>query len=98
VRKCHKSKKKSENGESSNVLQGNSNAPQENTNPPAKSEDKPIGPANTVVEHNFEGDGFWMAKEVDMTPTLTVGADPDLCIGNSDDLEEGPQDFELNFT
>jgi transposase InsO family protein len=54
--------------------------------------------ANAVVEHDFEGDGFWMAEEVDMTPMLTIGADPDLCIGNPDDLEEGPQDLELNFT
>jgi len=54
--------------------------------------------ANAVVEHNFKGDGFWMAKEEDITPTLTIGVDLDLCTGNLDDLEEGPQDLELNFT
>jgi len=95
---CRKPKKKSENGKSSNMPQGNSNAPQANTNTPAKSENKPVGLANTVVEHDFEGDGFWMAEEVDMTPALTIGADLDPCIGNPDDSEEGPQDLELNFT
>jgi len=39
-----------------------------------------------------------MAKKVDMTPALTIRADPDPCIGNLDNLEEGPQDLELNFT
>jgi hypothetical protein len=58
VRECHKPKKKSENGKLSNALQGNSNAPQANTNTPAKSENKPVSLANTVVEHDFEGDGF----------------------------------------
>lgn len=70
VRDCRK--KKSDNGESSNAPQGNSNAPQANTNPPAKSENKPVSLANAVVEHDFEGDGFWMAEEDDMTPTLTI--------------------------
>ena len=39
-----------------------------------------------------------MAEEVDMTPTLTIGADLDPCIGNMDDLEAGPQNPELCFT
>jgi hypothetical protein len=39
-----------------------------------------------------------MAEEEDITPALTIGADPDPCIGDPDDLEAGPQNPELCFT
>ncbi len=32
-----------------------------------------------------------MAEEKDMTPTLIIGADPDLFIGNPDNIEAGPR-------
>jgi len=91
ARECRKPKKKAEDS-------GTSNAPQGNSNPPAKSENKPVGSANAVAEHDFEGDGFWMAEEEAVPPALTPGADPDPLMGDPDDAEFGPQDFELNFT
>ncbi len=33
-----------------------------------------------------------------MAPVLTLGVDLDPILGNPDELEEGPQDLELNFT
>jgi len=51
-----------------------------------------------VAEHSFEGEGFWMAVEEEVAPALTFGADPDLCISDPDDIEEGPQDLEQCFT
>ena len=91
ARECHKPKKKAEDTTTSN-------APQGNTNPPAKSENKPIGSANAVAEHDFEGDGFWMAVEEDAPlHALTIGADPDPCIGDPDD-DEGEAQNELIFT
>jgi hypothetical protein len=51
-----------------------------------------------VAEHNFEGDGFWMAVEEDAPlHTLTIRADPDPCIGDPDD-DEGEAQNELIFT
>ncbi len=57
--------------------------------PPAKSKNKPVGSANTVAEYDFEGNGFWMAKEKAVAPVLTLGADLDPLIGNLDDTEFG---------
>jgi hypothetical protein len=39
-----------------------------------------------------------MAKEEAVAPTLISGADLDPFMGDPDDKEFGPQDFELNFT
>ncbi len=39
-----------------------------------------------------------MAVEEEVAPALTFGADPDLCISDPDDIEEGPQDLEQCFT
>ena len=63
----------------------------------AKPENKPVGSANAIIEHNFEGDGFWMAEEEEVAPALNIGADPDPCLGDLDDLD-GDAPNELNFT
>ena len=39
-----------------------------------------------------------MAVEEKVAPALTFGVDPDLCISDLDDIEEGPQDLEQCFT
>ncbi len=51
-----------------------------------------------MAKHSFEGEGFWMAVEEEVAPTLTFGADPDPILGDPDDTCIGPQDFELHFT
>ena len=51
---------------------------------------------NAVVEHDFEGNGFWMAEEETVAPMLTTRVDPDPCLGDPDDLE-GDAPGELNF-
>jgi hypothetical protein len=66
--------------------------------PPAESENKPAGSANTVAEHNFEGDGFWTVVEEEVPPVLTLGVDPDPILGDPDNIWEGPQDLEPRFT
>jgi hypothetical protein len=39
-----------------------------------------------------------MAIEEEVAPMLTFGVDLDLCIGDPDDIEVGPQDLDLSFT
>jgi len=51
-----------------------------------------------VAEHSFEGNGFWMAVEEEVAPTLTPGADLDPILGHPDETCIGPQDLEPNFT
>jgi len=61
-----------------------------------ESKNKPIGSANAVVEHDFEGDGFWVAEKVEVAPALTIGVDLDPCLGDPDDFEGDTPD-ELTF-
>jgi hypothetical protein len=75
-----------------------SDTPQSGTTPPTKSENKPAGSANTVAEHDYEGDGFWTVVEEEVAPTLTFGVDPDPCISDLDEICVGPQDLEWTFT
>ena len=68
----------------------------ESTTSSAKPENKPVGLVNAVIEHDFEGDRFWMAEEEEVAPALNIGADPDPCLGDPDDLD-GDAPNELNF-
>ena len=86
---CRKPKKKKDSDTDSSK--------QNESTTSTKPENKPVGSANVVVEHDFEGDGFWMAVEEDLVaPALNFGADPDPCLGDPDDLEGDAPD-ELNF-
>jgi hypothetical protein len=71
-----------------------SNTQKSGSTPPAESENKPASLANTVAEHDFEGDGIWMAVEEEVAPALTIGADPDPILGDPDETWFGPQDLE----
>jgi hypothetical protein len=42
---------------------------QTDSTPSAKTKNKPVGSANAVAEHNFEGNGFWIAVE-DVVPLV----------------------------
>jgi len=90
VCECQKPKKKKDSDADSSK--------QKESTTSTKPKNKPVGSANVVVEHNFEGDSFWMAAEDKVVaPTLTFGADPDPCLGDPDDLEGNAPD-ELHFT
>jgi hypothetical protein len=87
--KCRKPKKKKDSDADSSK--------QNESTTSTKPENKPVGSANVVIKHDFKGDGFWMAMEEDLVaPALDFGADPDLCLGDPDDLEGDAPD-ELNF-
>ena len=68
---------------------GMSNILQPSGTPSTNSKNKPSGLANAVAKHSFKGEGFWTVEE-EVAPMLTFGADPDLCIGDLDDIEVGP--------
>ncbi len=52
----------------------------------SKPENKPVSSVNVTIIHNFEGDGFWMAKEnAHFTPIITD--EPDPLLGTLDDVE-----------
>jgi hypothetical protein len=55
-----------------------------------KPENKPVGSANLVTTHDFEGDRFWMAKEeaVDLVPT--VSTEPDPLLGAPNNIMDAP--------
>ncbi len=78
-------------------MDADSSKQNESTTSSAKPKNKPVGSANAVVEHDFEGDGFWMAEEEAVAPTLHIAADPDPCLEDPDDLEGDAPD-ELHFT
>ena len=82
---------------------------QADSTPSAKSENKPVGSANAVAKHDFEGDGFWMAMEDVVPLVLTIGVDLDPCLGDLDDLEndtpsglvfnlDSPNDYSIRRT
>ena len=89
MRECQKPKKKKD-------LDTDLSKQNESTTSSVKPKNKPVGLVNAIVEHNFKGDGFWMAEEVEVAPTLTTGADLDPCLGDPDDLE-GDASNELTF-
>jgi hypothetical protein len=77
-------------------LNADSSKQNESTTSSVKTENKPVGSANAVVEHDFEGNGFWMAEEEAVAPMLHIRVDPDPCLGDPDDLE-GDAPNELHF-
>jgi hypothetical protein len=87
--KCRKPKKKKDSDTDSSKQN-------ESTTSSAKTENKPVGLANAVVEHNFKGNGFWMAEEEAVAPALHIRVDLDPCLGDPDDLEGNAPD-ELHF-
>jgi hypothetical protein len=89
ARECRKPKKKKDSD-------ADSSKQNESTTSSAKTKNKPVGSANAIVKHDFEGDGFWMAEEEAVAPVLHIGADPDPCLGDPDDLEGDASD-ELHF-
>jgi len=81
-----------------NNTTGVSNTQKSGSTPPTDSENKPTSSANTVAEHNFEGNRFWTAMEEEVAPMLTPGVDPDPILGDLDKVCIGPQDLEWTFT
>ncbi len=79
---CHEPKE--------NDAGGACNTQKSGSTPPTDSENKPTSSANAVAEHSFEGKGFWTIVEEEVAPMLTFEADLDPCIGDLDDIEEGP--------
>ena len=51
-----------------------------------------------MAEYSFEGNGFWMAVEQEVAPTLTFRADLDPILGDLDEICVSPQDLEWTFT
>lgn len=56
----------------------------------SKPENKPVGSANAITAHDFEGDGFWMAEEEAVDPAPIVSTEPDPLLGVPDDIEDAP--------
>jgi hypothetical protein len=77
ARECRSPKK--EEGSSTQTAQASTSAP-------VKTENKPIGSANTVV-YNFEGDRFWLAEEDEEAHMQAVSAEPDLLLEEAESAD-----------
>ena len=81
-KECQSPKKEKSESVSMNTLQ----TTQTQSSAP-KPENKPVGSVNAVIPYNFDGNGFWMAKEevTDEDLACIISTKPDPLLGILDD-------------
>ena len=82
ARECHSPKKEKNKSIGTMAVQSLSTS--------YKPENKPVGLANTITLHDFEGNGFWMAKEEVIDPMPLVSTEPDPMLGAPDEINVVP--------
>ena len=82
ARKCHSTKKEKDESAATLATQMLSTI--------YKPENKPVGSANAIMAHDYEGDRFWMAEEEAINLAPIVSVEPDPMLGAPNDLEDAP--------
>ena len=82
ARECHSTKKEKDESAATPAMQTSSTI--------YKPKNKPVGSANAITAHNYEGDGFWMAEEEAVNPAPIVSAEPDPMLGAPNNFEDAP--------